>query len=181
MESSTYDTRAPERQTVTMTRLNAAGQRLGAEVVDIELSNLRGGALPETSSEVGNTFCTSELYRQVRKMHARHPTTNATARSATVWSDVAACLPGQVRGPAVSEFEFITVYTKQADGHVTARQSEAVYRTAQSPQDVLSFRAGGRAVAFYDYDLDMRRRPPPSDAVGAAACVSTPKGYIQCV
>ena len=56
-----------------------------------------------------------------------------------------------------------------------------MYRTPQSPQDVLSFRTGGRAVAFYDYALDMRRVPPPSDAVGAAACVSTPKGYIQCL
>ena len=87
----------------------------------------------------------------------------------------------QVRGPAVAEFEFITVYTKHADGHVTARQSEAVYRPPQSPQDVLSFRAGGRAVAFYDYALDMRRVPPPSDAIGASACVSTPKGYTQCL
>ena len=65
MEASSYDTRAPERLTVTMTRLNSAGQRLGAEVVEIELSNLRSGVQPETSSATADTFCTSELYRQV--------------------------------------------------------------------------------------------------------------------
>ena len=65
VEASSYDTRAPERQTITMTRLNAAGQRLGGEVVDITLSNLRGCGPEETSSSGSNQFCTSELYRQV--------------------------------------------------------------------------------------------------------------------
>ena len=42
MESSSFDTRAPERQSITMTRLNTAGQRLGGEAVEITLSNLAG-------------------------------------------------------------------------------------------------------------------------------------------
>ena len=87
----------------------------------------------------------------------------------------------QTRGSAVSEYEFITTYTRDAAGRVTARQSEAVYRSPQSPQDIMSFQAGGRAVAFYNYELDMVRRPPPSDAVGAIACVATPKGFTQCL
>ena len=63
MESSAYDTRAPERQTITMTRLNAAGQRLGGEAVEITLSNLRGDPAAGDSMD-SNQFCTSELYRQ---------------------------------------------------------------------------------------------------------------------
>ena len=87
----------------------------------------------------------------------------------------------QARGSAISEYEFITTYTRNANGRVTARQSEAVYRSPQSPQDILSFQSGGRAVAFYDYELDMVRKPPPADAFGAVACVLTPKGYTQCL
>ena len=72
MESSSYDTRAPERQSITMTRLNAAGQRLGGEAVEITLSNLRGCGPAEPNSDAGSDqFCTSELYRQVCR--ARSP------------------------------------------------------------------------------------------------------------
>ncbi len=71
VESSTYDTRAPERQSITMTRLNAAGQRLGGEAVEITLSNLRGCGPAEIDSNSRDQFCTSELYRQV--CHARPP------------------------------------------------------------------------------------------------------------
>lgn len=65
VESSAYDTRAPERQTIAMTRLNAAGQRLCGEAVEITLSNLRSGDPTATSGSGSNQFCTSELYRQV--------------------------------------------------------------------------------------------------------------------
>jgi hypothetical protein len=42
--------------------------------------------------------------------------------------------------------------------------------------------AGGQAVALCDYTLDMQRVAPPKDAgAGVAACVTTPKGFIQCV
>ncbi len=75
VESSSYDTRAPERQSITMTRLNAAGQWLGGEAVEITLSNLRGCGPAETDSDgSSNQFCTSELYRQVAVLLESHST-----------------------------------------------------------------------------------------------------------
>ena len=66
VESSEYDTRAPEKQSIAFIRLSPLGARVGTEAVEIQLSNLRGVALTEGEGLVeGNTFCTSELYRQV--------------------------------------------------------------------------------------------------------------------
>lgn len=40
---------------------------------------------------------------------------------------------------------------------------------------------GREPEAVFEYVFDMRRVKPPADAVGAASCVETPKGFTQCV
>lgn len=69
----------------------------------------------------------------------------------------------------------MTAYTQSADAVVSARQRTAVYL---EPRDNLYFNASGRAVAVYDYDLQMRRVAAPR---GATACVQTPKDVVQCI
>lgn len=76
--------------------------------------------------------------------------------------------------------QVLTVYEQLAPGSVRQRRRLAVYL---EPRDSLFFQAGGRAVAVFDSQADMRRMPPPEDAAaaGAQACVLTPKDVIQCI
>lgn len=51
---------------MAFTRLSPKGLRLGQEVVEIQLTNLRGSPFADAEGLVdSNTFCSSELYRQV--------------------------------------------------------------------------------------------------------------------
>lgn len=51
---------------MAFTRLSPKGLRLGQEVVEIQLTNLRGSPFADADGLVdSNTFCSSELYRQV--------------------------------------------------------------------------------------------------------------------
>jgi hypothetical protein len=57
---------------------------------------------------------------------------------------------------------------------VSARQRTLLYL---EPRDQLYFSARGRAVAAYDYELQLERVA----VEGATACVETPKQVTQCI
>jgi len=93
-------------------------------------------------------------------------------------------------GAAVAaDTETITEYrlanTNNAN-HVTATQRIACYLTPNpnSKEGVLWQSVAGKAVAFFDYELDLRRVTEPfvlSDgSVQERACVTTPKDVVQC-
>ena len=85
----------------------------------------------------------------------------------------------------VSDTESITEFRRVDNDHVRARNRIAVYLTPNpnSREGVLWQQVGGKAVAFFDYDIDMKREREPFVMDGTTidkACVETPKGYTQC-
>lgn len=91
--------------------------------------------------------------------------------------------PGNV---VVSETESIAEFQKVTDDHVTAVSRMAVYLTPNpnSREGVMWQQVGGKAVAFYDYEIDMVRRKEElvlaDGSKEARACVKTPKDVLQC-
>lgn len=91
--------------------------------------------------------------------------------------------PGNV---VVSDTETITEFRKLCDDHVTAVSRIAVYLTPNpnSREGVLWQEVGGKAVAFFDYELDMTRLQESFTMADGTtmdrACVSTPKDVVQC-
>ena len=91
--------------------------------------------------------------------------------------------PGSV---AVSDTETITEYTKVTDDYVVAVSRIAVYPVPNpnNREGVLWQQVGGRAVAFYDYEMDMHRMTEEfqlSDGTKVRrACVATPRDVVQC-
>jgi hypothetical protein len=91
--------------------------------------------------------------------------------------------PGNV---VVSDTESITEYRKVDSNHVNAISTIAVYLTPNpnSPEGVLWQQVGGKAVAFFDYELQMTRNQEEFiDSEGRPfrrACVRTPKDFVQC-
>ena len=69
----------------------------------------------------------------------------------------------------------MTAFALAGPGAVVARQRTLAYL---EPRDALYFRAAGRAVAAFDYELALARAPAPR---GATACVETPKDVVQCI
>jgi len=74
-----------------------------------------------------------------------------------------------------SSYEVMTVYRLLEPSTVAVTQREVYY--GQSGW----LAGGGDAVAEYTYSSTLRRLPPPEDARGAVACVTTFKGYTQCM
>jgi hypothetical protein len=74
----------------------------------------------------------------------------------------------------VSDMETITEFTKVDPDTVKAVSRIAVYLTPNpnSREGVLWQQVNGKAVAFFDYDIEMKRTD--------AGCVETPKGTMQC-
>ena len=64
----------------------------------------------------------------------------------------------------VSDTETVTEFARLDDDSLSAVCRIAVYLTPNpnSREGVLWSQVGGKAVAFFDYDLDMRRISPPS-------------------
>ena len=64
----------------------------------------------------------------------------------------------------VSDTETITEYVRRGDDGAVAAQRIAVYLTPNpnSREGILWQQVGGRAVAFFDYGIEMRRAPPPT-------------------
>lgn len=83
---------------------------------------------------------------------------------------------GQIPSPSPPprRRQVVTAYVLTAPGRVSARQRTLLYL---EPRDQLYFSARGRAVAAYDYELQLERVA----VEGATACVETPKQVTQCI
>ena len=110
-------------------------------------------------SSGSNTYCTAERCRAVT------------------------LAPGNV---IVSDSETITEFRQVDDEHVTAVSRIAVYLTPNpnSREGILWQQVGGKAVAFFDYELDMTRIKESftmkDGSTMERACVKTPKDVVQC-
>jgi len=89
--------------------------------------------------------------------------------------------PGNV---VISDTETVTEYrVVSKDGnHVKAISRIAVYLTPNpnSREGVLWQETGGKAVAFFDYEMDMKRKLEEVQPGDFRSCVLTPKDVIQC-
>lgn len=97
------------------------------------------------NSEIRPSFYSSELFRQV--------------------------FVG-VQRVEVNDYEICMGFTLKEDGVVVARQRNIVYL---QPQDAAYFDAGGRAVGYYDYDLEMTRTALPGGITTSALISCAPK------
>lgn len=92
-----------------------------------------------------------------------------------------------VRDVVVAETETITEFEQLSDERVRAVSRIAVYLSPNpnSREGVMWQQTGGKAVAFFDYELDMNRIKEEfilSDgSLDSRACVLTPKDVVQCV
>lgn len=86
----------------------------------------------------------------------------------------------------VSDMESITEFQQQNDDHVTAISRIAVYLTPNpnSREGVLWQQINGKAVAFFDYELDLTRQKESFLLDNGSSierpCVRTPKDVVQC-
>jgi hypothetical protein len=91
--------------------------------------------------------------------------------------------PGNV---VVSDTEKITDFFRVSDDHVKAVSRIAVYLSPNpnSREGVQWQQVGGKAVAFYDYEVDMVRQKEEfvlrDGSKQQRACVQTPKDVVQC-
>ena len=91
-----------------------------------------------------------------------------------------------VRDVLVADTETITEFEQLSDGHVRGVSRIAVYLTPSpnSREGVLWQQTGGKAIAFFDYELDMNRIKEdatlPDDSTESRACVTTPQDVLQC-
>jgi hypothetical protein len=90
--------------------------------------------------------------------------------------------PGSV---SANDQEVITEFHRIDDNHVSAVSRIAVYLTPNpnSREGVLWQQVSGKAVAVYDYELDMERSLEEFQQEGSKTfrpCVKTPKDVIQC-
>lgn len=84
-------------------------------------------------------------------------------------------LAGQTLDGERTIYEMLTTYELLEPGMVEARQREVYYSEG-------GWLGGkGPAVAEFRYSTTLRLLPPPPDAYGAVACVTTFKGYTQCM
>jgi hypothetical protein len=91
------------------------------------------------------------------------------------------------RSTVVSDIETVTEFHPISSDQLQAVQRIAVYLTPNpnSREGILWQQVGGKAVAFYDYELSMQRQLEDfvNDADGShqsRPCVTTPKGVVQC-
>ena len=90
------------------------------------------------------------------------------------------------RDVLVADTETITEFHQLDDDNVRAVSRIAVYLTPNpnSREGVLWQQTGGKAVAFFDYKLDMKRIKEdftlPDGSTVPHACVTTPKDVRQC-
>lgn len=86
----------------------------------------------------------------------------------------------------VSDTETITEFHKVSDDHVGAVSRIAVYLSPNpnSREGVMWQQVGGKAVAFFDYEIEMERIKEDfrldDGLVVRRACVLTPKEVVQC-
>jgi hypothetical protein len=86
----------------------------------------------------------------------------------------------------VSDTETITDFFRVSDDHIRAVSRMAVYLSPNpnSREGVLWQQVGGKAVGFYDYEVDMVRQKEEfvlrDGSKQQRACVQTPKDVVQC-
>jgi hypothetical protein len=91
--------------------------------------------------------------------------------------------PGNI---IVSDTETTTEFRRLTDDHVTAVSRIAVYLSPNpnSREGVMWQQVGGKAVAFYDYEVDMLRKKEEfvleDGSTQERPCVRTPKDIVQC-
>lgn len=122
----------------------------------------------------------AEIYLNARATEAsddgRRYATAERSRSVTV----------AVRDVVVADTETITEFEKVSEDHVRAISRIAVYLSPNpnSREGVLWQQTGGKAIAFFDYQLEMDRIKENftlSDGTKQSrACVLTPKDVMQC-
>ncbi len=145
--------KSPTRVTLQFGTLSDDLQPLGERRGEVYI-NARKGESGRDDSTNEQVFCTSERLRAVL------------------------LIPGDV---VVSDTETITEYrvVEGSNGdHLKAVSRIAVYLTPNpnSREGLLWQSVGGKAVAFFDYEMDLRRTP---SSIGPF--VKTPKGFIQTV
>jgi hypothetical protein len=122
-----------------------------------------------------------ELYLTARK--TEQPSSNPSVFAATERFRFVELGPGTV---IVSDNESITEFTLVDANNIKAVTRIAVYLTPNpnSREGVLWQQVGGKAVAFFDYELEMNRILEDFIIDGTTtvqrACVKTPKDIIQC-
>jgi hypothetical protein len=148
----------PTRLTIEFETLAQDMQPLGEKRAEIYF-NARKSETGVDSNTDEKVFCASERSRSVVVM------------------------PGDV---VVSDTETITEFrlVKGSDGnHVKALSRIAVYLTPNpnSKEGILWQDVNGKAVAFYDYEIDMRRLIRMDENGKQRICVYTPYGARQCM
>lgn len=131
----------------------------------------------------------------MRPLGPRRGEVYITAREAEFLSDsVYACSERSrsvtlaTRNAIVSDTESITEFRKTSDNNNTVKAVSriAVYLTPNpnSREGLLWQQVGGKAVAFFDYEMEMERITESTAVDGTndvqRACVLTPKGVSQC-
>lgn len=147
----------PTRLTINFSSLAQDMQPLGQKKAEIYLTSRKSesGMDPKTGQPV---FCASERLRSV------------------------VLVPGNV---IVSDTETITEF-QIVDGsngdHVKAISRIAVYLTPNpnSREGILWQDVNGKAVAFFDYEIDLKRMTEVGADGNKRACVSNPSGAMQC-
>ena len=146
----------PTRLTIIFSTLAEDMRPVGKKRGEIYISARKTESAVD--SNTGETvFCTSERLRSV------------------------VLVPGNA---VASDTETITEFrlVNDSDGnHVKATSRIAVYLTPNpnSREGVMWQDVNGKAVAFFDYDIDLRRMVK-EDSDGQKACVYSPSGAIQC-
>ena len=135
---------------------------LGEKRGEIFITNRRSEAttIGDDVDENGNpVFCVAERFRSVT------------------------LTPGNV---VVSDMEvateFVLLDPSNGGNHIRALSRLAVFLVPNpnSREGVLWQEVEGKAVAIYDYELDMRRKQEILPSGQMAVCVETPKGVVQC-
>jgi len=91
-----------------------------------------------------------------------------------------------VRDVLVSDTETITEFQKLDDDNVRAISRIAVYLSPNpnSKEGIMWQQTGGKAVAFFDYQLELKRIKEsitlPDGSTESLTCITTPKGVRQC-
>lgn len=79
----------------------------------------------------------------------------------------------------LTSYEMLTKFSRASASIVDVRLREVYFNLSGSSN--LMSGGGGSVAAVFEYDITLRRLPPPEDAIGAAACVKTPKDFVQCM
>ena len=148
----------PTRLTIVFSSLAEDMQPLGQKKAEIYLTSRKSesGIEPTTGEPV---FCASERLRSV------------------------VLVPGNV---VVSDTETITEFqvVKGSGGdHVKATSRIAVYLTPNpnSREGILWQDVNGKAVAFFDYEIDLKRLQQVDSEGQRQVCVMSPSGTNQCM